>query len=460
MIKKVVLALFGIGALISGCVPTYYHPSYQTIQRIAQETGLQRSWLGLYLTDSKGHTIISLNKEKFFIPASNLKIITTAVALDVLGTSFRWNTLVLLDTLGKLHFVTSGDPTLTFNDLLYLTRITTAKLTLDTIDTLVFDLFALDSIYFGPGWMWDDTPFTYSAPISPLNIEHNTLRVLIFPQTNKIVTFPEVTSLNLMFLNLPFPYFIPPDTIFLPSDFLDKNTVQQFNVVIRKPERFAAQLFVNLLRSQGLEVKNVTYNWDTPLIGRFDTLAVKSSMTLREIVFRLLKESDNLFAEVIFKTLGKEIYGPPGTWFKGMMVVDSVVNSWGLDTSQIKLVDGSGLSRYNQVTPQFLVSLLKVAKTKPWFADFLVSLPVSGEDGTLRSLSFDFKGYIRAKTGTMSGVRNICGYILTQKNNWLLFSFMTNGYKGSRKKVDIFYTRVLKMLIKGTNIFKDALKSK
>ena len=459
MITRAIIACFSISVLVSGCVPKYYHPpNSEKIKLIAQYVGLERSWLGLYLTDLEGREIMSLNKGKFFIPASNQKVITTAVALDILGPAYRWNTYVLRDTIGRLHFVASGDPTLTFDDLVYLSKITAAKLESDTVKSLVFDLFCLDSTYLGPGWMWDDAPYTYSAPISPLNIEHNILRVLIFPQTNKIVTFPEIDSPILVFLDIPYPYFIPPDSIFLPNN-RGNNTVQQYNVVIRRPERFAAQIFVNLLQKRGLKVENVTFNWDIPIVGRFDTLAIKSSITLREVIYRLLKVSDNLYAEVIFKTLGKEVHGPPGTWNKGIMVVDSVLASWGLDTSQVRLVDGSGLSRYNQVTPNFLVSLLKKVREKSWFPDFLVSLPVGGEDGTLRKLSYNLRGRIRAKTGTMTGVRNICGYILSPDNKWLVFSFMTNGYKGSRRKVDRFYSEIIKTLFRGTSIFQTSLKS-
>ncbi len=424
-----------------GCAPRVWVPqvSPQEIETLADSYGLERSWFGIRILDQHGRVLYDLNSQKLFTPASNMKVVTTAVALEVLGPAYRWYTRVFQDSSGALYLVGGGDPVLTAEDLFRLADEVAMTVVQETLPALWVVPSVFDSTELGPGWMWDDTPYAFSAPVSGLNVDHNLIRGMRSPKTHRIVVWPSVSLLHVETREVPYPIFRPPDTLWLPM-LQDSTDLQRFVAVVQRPEQWAGWLFWSCLNSQGISVPPPKVLWKSPDSLTFrDTLAVHPSPPLREVLYRLLKVSDNLYAEVFLKTLGLEMYGPPGTWAKGVAVAESVLTAWGLDTSQIRMADGSGLSRYNQVTPSFLTDLLLYASQQPWFWDYVVAFPVTGEDGTLRSLTYDFPGRIRAKSGTMTGVRNLCGYVFTDRGETLIFSFMTNHYKGTRRKVDVFY---------------------
>ncbi len=436
------LAIGIVGASGVGCAPRALVapiPSAE-LESLATDHGLDRSWIGVRVVDGEGRILYDVNGNKLFTPASNMKVVTTALALGVLGPDYRWHTRVLRDSTGALYLVGGGDPVLTSTDLSQMADEVAIRLGTDSVPALWIVPAVFDSVELGPGWMWDDTPYAFSAPVSGLNVDHNLIRGLRNTATSQVVLWPSVPNLQVRVESaVPYPIFRPPDTLLLPPPSAPEG-IEGFTAVVQRPEQWAGQLFRARLVGLGVHVPVPRIRWTLPDSGMaIETLAVHASPTLREVLYRLLKVSDNLYAEVFLKTLALETYGPPGTWAKGVAAAESVLVTWGLDTSQIRMADGSGLSRYNQVTPAFLTQLLLYARQQPWFWDYVVSFPVTGQDGTLRRMTYGFPGRIRAKSGTMTGVRNLCGYIFTDQGEVLVFSFMTNHYKGSRRKVDAFY---------------------
>ena len=130
--------------------------------------------------------------------------------------------------------------------------------------------------------------------------------------------------------------------------------------------------------------------------------------------------------------MGEAQFGAPGTWSKGTRAVrDFLTGQVGLDIGRVVIMDGSGLSRYNAITPHHLLeALLWIKKHFCYASEFCASLPISGVDGTLYERMNDpsLKGKIRAKTGTMTGVSSLAGYIMTEEGNELVFSIMLNGF--------------------------------
>ncbi len=432
--SKRFLSLLTLGLFLS-CAPRATLPTAPALESLAQSHGLAQAWIGVDLRDAQGHPLLQWNAEKLFVPASNQKLLTAVAALEILGPGFRFETQVVQSSSGSLVLRCSGDPSLTSADLRRLALQTALAWSRDTVDTLYLDPWALDTVHYGPGWMWDDFPYAFSAPISAATLNENLLwcycghgRCFEDPRFPAPLRFEPASR--------RWPWW-QGDTLILPVP-SDSGFLRLYRV-IPWPEVFTLQAFAGFLQEFGLQVQHrVLLRAPLPDSLPLDTLARHRSAPLRQLVTHLLKVSDNLYAEVLFKTVGAAVYGPPGTWAKGQQALDSLWQAWGLPVPLVRIADGSGLSRYNQVAPSFLTSLLVRIQDRPWFPDLLAALPVSGQDGTLEGIDFGVPGGVRAKTGTMTGVRCLSGYLFPRgvARNPLVFSIMANNTGVRRAVVD------------------------
>jgi D-alanyl-D-alanine carboxypeptidase/D-alanyl-D-alanine-endopeptidase (penicillin-binding protein 4) len=201
---------------------------------------------------------------------------------------------------------------------------------------------------------------------------------------------------------------------------------------IWQPERYLLTLLAERLQSRGLKVKEI----------QIDTVPASAeplthfSHSLDSAVTFLNKESDNMTAENILKTLSAERNGQPGNATAGTSLEMRYLASLGIDTTRTSMADGSGLSRYNLTSPNIIIRLLTdMYNRKETFETFYNSLPVAGVDGTIASRMKGTlaQGNLRAKTGTLSGVTSLSGYVRTADGELLAFSILMNNFaSGSR----------------------------
>jgi D-alanyl-D-alanine carboxypeptidase/D-alanyl-D-alanine-endopeptidase (penicillin-binding protein 4) len=157
---------------------------------------------------------------------------------------------------------------------------------------------------------------------------------------------------------------------------------------------------------------------------------------LDSVVTFMNKESDNLSAENVLRTISAHTWGPPGTAEGGLAVVKTFLTSCGIDTTQLVVADGSGVSHYNLVSPKVLVTLLASMYKRPdIFPAWYYSLPIAGEDGTLatRMRGTPAASNLRAKTGTLSNVTTLSGFVRTADGNMLAFSILVEGFPGDNR---------------------------
>lgn len=162
-----------------------------------------------------------------------------------------------------------------------------------------------------------------------------------------------------------------------------------------------------------------------------------------------MKESDNLTGECLLKTLGAGQNSPPGEAAKGILVIKKVLRAIDIKENTYELADGSGLSTYNLLSPDLVVKLLQViAKDFSLFPEFFDALAIAGVDGTLKNRFKEspLTRYFRAKTGAMSGVSCISGYLQTRQGNLLAISLMMNGFTGSAQPLKTAQDEILKIL--------------
>ena len=352
------------------------------IDTVLQETLFTTASIGIKIVAVRtGEVIYEKNPRKLHHPASTTKLFTAATALARLGSDHRFETTLYVDAdadtqvIQNLYFKGRADPLLQPRDIVTLVDALLENDVNLIQGNIVVDATYLDTVREGPGWMWDDRPLRLSA-LSIRQIE------------------PE------------------PGT--------------------RSRALACGYLLKNELEQKGIEVTGNVVPGTVPLDAR--PVAKHLSPPLADILKLMNKPSDNWIAELLFKAIGAEVMGEPGTWQKGRDAVNEFLEEITGEPPAHRFVDGSGLSRYNllnaELLTQLLVSMHHDFKLMP---EFLASLPIAGVDGTLRNRMQGMLGeqVLRAKTGTLSGVSALAGYTTTADDEVVAFGILISHYVGS-----------------------------
>jgi D-alanyl-D-alanine carboxypeptidase/D-alanyl-D-alanine-endopeptidase (penicillin-binding protein 4) len=360
--------------------------------------------------------IIAKNAYHTFIPASNVKIFTAVAALLSLGKNYTFDTQVLKSDRGDIYFKFSGDPSLTEQDL----RSLIATMGIRHIQGHVYiDDSAYNGQMRGPGWAKKDAAYCYAAPVSSVIINHNCVKVI---EKKNVV---EAKSCHKRLKN---------KSRNARSHYCAK-TARTYVVtrVVNDPSHYAAQLLGQILKQA-----DISYQGDIQLKAvpsSHTIMAIHHSVPLYELLAKMLKSSDNLFADSIFKKLGEVNSHQAGNWENGAKAMRKILTTDAkLNLNTMELVDGSGMSLSNQVTPAHVTELLKFAYLHlPNASEFIQALPTSGVDGTLakRMRQPEIQGKVHAKTGTMKHITALSGYVETKHQDILIFSILINGIPGS-----------------------------
>jgi serine-type D-Ala-D-Ala carboxypeptidase/endopeptidase (penicillin-binding protein 4) len=455
--------------------PCFAATSLETIQtRISQylkRPGIRSTHWGMEVIDTADNQVlVSLNPDRPFTPASVLKVLTTSTALEKLGPDFRFRTgvytngRILADgTLaGDLYLVGRGDPNLTdlpedpaekpaIRDL-------AEKLGALGIRRVEGNIIGDDS-YFDPtssgqGWTAQDLKSVYGAPICALSINNNVVWISVWPAKSKQLvrvgmeprnSYYRVRNLGVTGTRkarrtVNVRLIRGTRTIVVSGVLPEGQNVNRY-VVMENPAEVAASVLKEELQHNGVVVDGqvgVLHSGDMPPAAHRSLvpLAERESPPLIRELEIINKQSQNLHAEMLLRTLGAE-FGGEGTEEAGLRVVRRFLVDAGIENQQVSLGDGCGLSRENLVTPRFQTSLLKYISTRPYFGLFLGTLAVSGTDGTLknRMTAQPMRGVIFAKTGTLNGVSTLSGYMTTKSGKQLIFSIFANDARTSITRV-------------------------
>ena len=420
-----------------------------------------------------GTTLYQRNADKLFTPASNMKIYTTAVALDALGADFRWRTSVYVngqpDASGKI----SGDLVLYGRGAPdFVARSKDEER--GSLERLVDDLYERgvrrvdgnvigDASYFrgdplGEGWQWTDLQWYFAAEASALSINGNEVGVNLVP-SGKGTEPPEVKAsdahayMNLQNNMVTGKQGVRP-TIGVHRGLSDNNVrvwgefapgSKGFGarLSVHNPALWAAAMFKDALKTRGITIGGEAQARDSKLAQsqRFNPsqaveLAFVNSKPLSEITKKTNKESNNLYAELILRTLGRErgeraalpeaIGRERGDDEVGLAVIRFWLSRAGVSTERLALHDGSGLSRLNLVTPESTTRLLRVLSTMSSSQVFRESLPLSGRDGTLGGRLKTLTDRVSAKTGSLTYDNSLSGYLTASDGQVFAFSIMCN----------------------------------
>jgi len=451
------------------------------IEKIIENGAADDAFWALQVRDSTGKLLESYNGDKLIRPASNLKLVVSAVYLHELGSDYRfktnlygigeqngdvWN--------GDLMIRGMGDPTINgdFNDgdPLFLFEKWYRILKEKGIKRISGNIFGnesyFDDIPYPKGWEWDDLSFYYGAEISALSFNSNVVELEVladseigsippiqwFPFNTKYVEFINeqvVTSANSKY-DESYRRIQGTNTILLRSK-LPAGYYETEPLSVTNPTLYFIDTFAQYLEMGGIEfdgqliVDRQTQNWDSPDFLLFDE---HTSEPLSEIVKWMNRESDNFFAEMLLKTVAAEKYNTEGSTELGLEIVKEFMNTAGLDSGSVVLKDASGMASATLLKLSDLNKLLVWMQNHPEWDSYFESMSAGAQNGTLkfRFGSSPVAGNFYGKSGFVTGVRTLSGYLNTQKNNRLIVSLATNNYAVKTSVVDVFHQRILEYL--------------
>ncbi|GIH78699.1 D-alanyl-D-alanine carboxypeptidase/D-alanyl-D-alanine-endopeptidase [Planobispora longispora] len=431
----------------------------EDIDRILEDARLTPARAGVVVRSAaSGEELYARDRGKILTPASNAKLVTSAAAAEILGLDFRFTTSVLSTgrragsaLAGDLYLKGTGDPTMLASDYDALAARVAAAGIRTVTGRLVADDTWFDAVRLGTDWSWDDEPYYYAGQISALTASPDTdydagsVIVSVAPgsaagRPAKVSTTPETD-----YLKIDNRAVTGAETDVLVERQHGTNTVLITGTVadpydewvtVNDPTGYAASLFRAALGRHGVRVLGRTARGAAP--SGAATVAERRSMPLGELLVPFMKLSNNMHAEILTKSIGREVSGA-GTWSAGLAAITSFAQANRMPT--LRMRDGSGLSRVDGLTPGGVTGMLLALRSQPWFDTWYGSLPVAGEadrmvGGTLRSRmrGTPAAGNVRAKTGSLTGVTSLSGYVTGADGEPLVFSIMINQYLSASPK--------------------------
>lgn len=446
----------------------------QRIENTIQQK-LPNTPVGVFIQEAKtGKILFERRAQETFLPASTLKVISAATSLFLLGPQFQYETAFRAQSKsikmgilnGNLYLVFSGDPSFQTENLIKMIEELKSSGLRQIKGNIVID----DTLFKGKshpyGWLNDDLAWYFAAPTTTVILDENKVDLRLI--SNK--TLGEKASISLSSDSL-LPIKIKQDVIsvtetdakenceldvsmdeqnniLLKGCWPAKNQNDELKVAVQNPNYAAMQILKKALKSENITLTGKIIFGESP--KDLQTLASHHSLPLETLIKNLLEKSNNLYAESLLKTMGVKQFNL-GTFQAGIKAMKEVLNrQFAIDTTGMRLQDGSGASRYDAVTPEQLGRVLYVMYHNTELGKiFHDALPNSGLTGTLkkRMESFDLNGVVWAKTGTMTGVSALAGYINKPNNEDLIFVIMINGLVGDAATAKLLENELCKILV-------------
>jgi serine-type D-Ala-D-Ala carboxypeptidase/endopeptidase (penicillin-binding protein 4) len=483
--SRTLIAPLAIAAALAACAPPAPPaapaplPVQARLAEIFDDTTFAHAHWGVEIRSlTTGETLYSRNAGRMFMPASNVKLFTGAAALATLGPEFRYRTEVYTSgevepdgTLrGHLLVRADGDPTTSgrfyddprdrfvgWADSLRAHGITRIAGNVVAVDD------GLDDQTIGAGWGMYPQSATYAAEFSGMMFNESAVQVALYPgavgDTGIVRLHPATGYMDVVNRtrtvaagesgSLRVTQRGPGPGLLVEGEIPVGGEPQRQNVGVPDPTAFYVTALRETLAERGIGIDGASLTAvDDDGLGQARLLFAYASAPMGEVVTAMMKPSQNQLAEVILKTVGREMRGT-GSASAGIAVVDSLFTAWDLPAERLLMRDGSGLSRYNLVAPVLITALLERMRQLPIPGEWEESLPIAGVDGTLRNrmAGTPGEGRVRAKTGTLNTVRALSGYLTTTGGEEIVFSTMINGHLRTAADVDRVVDEALLLLI-------------
>lgn len=413
--------------------------SAETITKTISSLGVNKSAIAVSIKEAKtGNEVFAMNQNTPMLPASTLKLVTTYAALNTLGRDYNYSTSLYKSTNNDLYIKLGADPFLSSSDLSKLFQ-TAKEKNIIAPKNVYIDSRIFDSVEWGEGWQWDDDLNPLMPKFSAYNLDGNLLKIEITPTVNNtpatIVTKPfyPLTFMNLVTTSLTdknsvklsrnanlAPNILTAEGVVSKTEFL--------KVPVNNTRRYFVLRTEEVLRDKKFDYFKPITNVSLPAKNVYKVAEV--THTIEDSLTEILQNSNNMVAETTFKLAGSIWAKSQGNLNNSMDMLNSYLKNLGLNTDNIRIVDGSGVSKNNIMTSDFMTSFLVKIYSDSNFEEFEAYMPSPGE-GTLKNRMLYFKDNLKAKTGTLSDTSAIAGYITTRKGKTYTFDIMINDAKTS-----------------------------
>ena len=427
--------------LVFALILTVTTANAENINKAISDSRINKGAVSISVRDAEtGKILYELNSDKPVSPASTLKSITLAAALNELGKDFEFSTELYKNTNNELILKLGADPFLKANDLKTLLKTAHEKNIIEPKAFFIDDTI-IDQTEWGEGWQWDDDLNPLMPKFSAYNIDNNLLKITVEPTFKgapaeiKLDVFYPATFVNLVTTGSANDVKISRNNSIAPNVLNIEGTVakrEQIEIPINYPKRYFILRLEDAIRDENIEYYGNFAIEKLPAQNIY--LVAKTANPIKKAVDAIMQESNNMAAETVFKIAGGHYMQKTGSAEDAVKMLLDYCRQLGIDTKNIKIVDGSGVSKNNLVTADFMTSFLTAQyKKDPAYKDIFAS---SGE-GTLKDRMLYFKDNLRAKTGTLTDVSAIAGFLTTARGRLVAFDIMTNDpqTKNSDKKM-------------------------
>ncbi|WP_319419760.1 D-alanyl-D-alanine carboxypeptidase/D-alanyl-D-alanine endopeptidase [Pleurocapsa sp. FMAR1] len=448
---------------IADDAPRLCHQDLSTaIENVINRSEFRRSRWGIEVQTLDGESLYSLNGDKFFTPASSAKLLTTAAVLSALGADYRFRTPIYAvghpPNLTSLRLKGQGDPTISSQSLKHIVH-QLQVLKIKRIEKLIIDDSYFEPPIINPTWEWLDVHSYFATAVNSTILNQNTVTLILLPQQigqpvkfywSDAIAARQWQVINEAItgaLNIPYEIEIDGDlgkptlqirgklAVNEPADVWDLAIVDPDNYFLESLRLYLAQSDIKV--TQGIVI-------DKPNRNKLETeLMAIASPPMQQIIAKTNQESNNLFAEVLARVLAKELNVKTP-----IEAINKSLNNLGINSEDYVLLDASGLSRQNLVTPKALVTVLRLMSRSKDNQTFRRSLAIAGVNGTLKNRFIDtaIKNNLIGKTGTLTGVDTLSGYLTTSEGKTIVFSILLNNSEQSSQKIRQAIDRVTVIL--------------
>lgn len=412
-------------------------------------------------------------------PASNMKLVTAAAALDLLGPDYRFQTTLYYDGVvnngvlaGNIYVKGGGDPALKTKDIEKLAAALADMGIHSVLGNIVGDESRYDSIRYSVDLPWSDESEGYGAAISALSVapddysDPGTVLITVKPGKNAgdsvlLDVTPDTSYMKIVNSALTCKEEEEPSikavrehggsrvdvTGCLPAD----GETEELRVAVWEPGMYTVHLLKENMAALGISFGPVSSLTTGYVPANARPVAEVQSEPLCRILRPFLKNSNNTIGEMLVKEMGAVTSGE-GSWEEGIKAMESRLHALGLEPGRTIIRDGSGISHVTAIPSNELTSLLFSVQKKPWFPHFLQALPVAGEKersegGTLRFRLTGSGGRIAAKTGTLTSVSSLSGYIRTKGGHLYIFSILMNNFTCEEEEMENLIDEMIQALL-------------
>ena len=428
---------------------------------LLNEELLKTSEVGITVFDlTTGESVYRYQDEKLYRPASTQKVITSVTALARLGKDYTLDThlyhsgKIENDTLkGNLYLKGSMDPLWMEEHLDSLVTAVVQSGIRCIADTLIANVSMMDSVYWGPGWSWDDAPYSFQPYLSPLMLNGGCVDITVTPTLKDSLPLVECTPASDLYRikNLAVSHqpqagklkitrnWMENDNTFIVSGNVTRKSTSSLSIYSSK-EHFL-HIFQERLQKQGINILQTAYSACEEVKDSISSLIV-IRRPITSVLQEALKESNNLCAEALFFHLAKQHLTDTSVGFEeGTKAVNLFMKEvLGFNPDIYRIADGSGISLYNYVSPRLLLEYLKYAYYhQDVFFSFYDALPIAGIDGTLKYRMKNTSAYrnVRAKTGSVTGVSSLTGYVKANNGHQLAFVIINQNVMKLKQARDL-----------------------